>query len=399
MAAAGFLPLAARRRDWPVRVGLDLIAESEGGPLRGKRIALLAHAASVTLDGSHAIDALRRARVDVSVVFAPEHGLRGSAAAGERVVSSRDRETGVPIVSLYGGKDRPAEGDWDGIQAFVIDVQDVGVRFYTYLATMRRCLESAGVARVPCFVLDRPNPLGGETVDGPFSDPADLVPRSLLNDLPGTLVHGLTAGEMARLAAAAMTPAPEVVVLPMRGWSRRMTWGDTGRRWTPPSPNLKTAEAAIAYPGTALLEATNVSEGRGTAAPFLIVGAPWVDAERLARAAVVPGFRLRPTTFVPKPTQAAPAPKHAGAKCRGVRVEVVAPARASSLALGVALLQALRQMHGFEWNDGGRGLDRLTGSRRVRQAVEDAEAPSPRAEVLDEDVAAFREKRRVFLLY
>ena len=270
----------------PVQVGLDRVAAGEVPELAGKRLGLLTHAAAVALDGRRSVEVLRERDLDVVRLFSPEHGLAGRAAAGEAVADGRDAASGLPVVSVYGAA--PTAADFAGIDALVVDMQDAGVRFYTYTATLLRCLRAAAEADVEVVVLDRPNPLGGEYVAGPARAPLSEVPATLVSETPGPLVHGLTIGEMARHANALLPRPARLSVVAMRGWRRAMRWPDTGRVWMPPSPNLRSADAALAYPGTCLLEATNASEGRGTDAPFLLLGAPWVDPAALPAAA--PGF-------------------------------------------------------------------------------------------------------------
>jgi uncharacterized protein YbbC (DUF1343 family) len=182
------------------------------------------------------------------------------------------------------------------------------VRFYTYVSTLILALQAAAVAGIDFVVLDRPNPLGGERIEGSVSAPRNVIPESFLNLAPVPLVHGLTLGEMARYVNAHLERPARLTVVPMEGWTRRMTRDDTGRPWVPPSPNLRSAEVALTYPGTALLEATNLSEGRGTESPFLLFGAPWLDVSSVATS--VPGFRLEPARFTPRSSPAAPRPKY-----------------------------------------------------------------------------------------
>jgi uncharacterized protein YbbC (DUF1343 family) len=369
--AATAVPLAARRAlaaPPRVEVGLERVASEGGAPLRGRRVGLLGHAVSVTSGARHAIDVLRDAGVDVVRLFGPEHGLRGLAAAGEEVAGGLDAASGLPVVSLYGVKNKPSPEDLRGLDALVVDLQDAGVRFYTYASTMLLALEAAADAGLEVVVLDRPNPLGGERVEGPVRDPS--MPFSLVSAAPGPLVHGLTLGEMALVANGARARPGRVHVVSMRGWSRGMTWADTGRAWVSPSPNLRSAEAAMAYPGTCLLEATNASEGRGTGAPFLLVGAPWMSSEKVAREAAAPGFSLEPTTFTPAASAASPKPKLLGERCHGVRVRVTDLAAARPWTLGLRLLAALRRHPEFAWVRDGAWLDTLTGTKAVRAALE-----------------------------
>jgi uncharacterized protein YbbC (DUF1343 family)/CubicO group peptidase (beta-lactamase class C family) len=378
-----------------VALGIDRLRAENGGALRGKRVGLVVHAASVDAEGRRTIEVLRDAGVDVVRLFSPEHGLHGRAAAGEHVAETVDGRTGLPVVSLYGARTRPAPEDLAGLDALVFDLQDAGVRFYTYASTLLLCLDAAASAGIEMVVLDRPNPLGGLRIAGPVAEssrarplaPADdairrriassprtdAAPRhdaSLLSMAPGPLVHGMTVGEMARYANAHRLEPARLTVVPMAGWTRDMTWADTGLVWVRPSPNLRTAEAALAYPGVALLEATNVSEGRGTDTPFLVFGAPWLDPDTLGAAVSVPGFALAPTRFTPRASSAAPEPKYRDQECRGLRVQVTDPGAADPYALGLVLLSALRRTQPeFRLLEKGAVLDRLIGTPRVRRRL------------------------------
>jgi uncharacterized protein YbbC (DUF1343 family) len=398
--AATALPLAARRALAAaprVAVGLEQVEADKGAPLRGRRVGLVAHAVSVDVSGRHAIDVLRGAGVDVVRLFGPEHGLRGTAAAGEEVRGGVDAASGLPVVSLYGARTKPSAEDLRGLDVLVVDLQDAGVRFYTYASTMLLCLEAAAEAGLEVVVLDRPNPLGGERVEGPEREAS--MPFSLVSVAPGPLVHGLTLGEMARLANARSTRPGRVSVVAMSSWKRRMAWSDTGRPWVNPSPNLRSAEAALAYPGTCLLEATNASEGRGTEAPFLLVGAPWMRAEAVAREAATPGFALEPTAFTPEASTAAPEPKHPGVRCQGLRVRVTDPAAARPWALGLGLLIALRRHPEFRWVREGAWLDTLSGTKAVRTALEGGDGVDAILAAEAPAIERWRSERTTALLY
>jgi uncharacterized protein YbbC (DUF1343 family)/beta-glucosidase-like glycosyl hydrolase len=381
----------------PVRVGLEELAMGNAPGLENKRLGLVVHRASVTFDGRHAIDVVRDAGLDLVRLFTPEHGLRGDAAAGETVASGRDPVSGLPLISLYGERRKPDPGELADLDALVFDLQGAGVRFYTYVSTLILCLEAAAEAGIDFVVLDRPNPLGGERIEGPVSAPRDQVPASFVNLAPGPLVHGLTLGEMARYVNAGLARPARLTVIPMSGWKRWMSWADTGRPWIPPSPNLRSAEAALAYPGTALLEAANVSEGRGTHSPFLLLGAPWLETKQLELS--VPGFALEPTRFVPEASPAAPHPKYLDEECAGLRVRVTDPRAARSYRLGLELVAALSQQPGFAWRGEGAALTRLLGTDRVGQQLL---RQTPVAEILAADRAdheAWLQGRRAALLY
>lgn len=381
----------------PVRVGLDRIASEGGAPLRGKRVGLVVHAASVAADGRHAIDVMRAASVNVVRLFTPEHGLAGRAAAGEKIDGGTDAASGLPVVSLYGERTKPSAEDLRGLDVLVVDLQDAGVRFYTYASTMLLCLEAAADAGVELVILDRPNPLGGDRWDGPRRGPETEVPLSLVSRAPGPLVHGLTLGEMARVANAGRAKPARLTVVAMEGWKRSMRWRDVGRAWIAPSPNLRSAEAALVYPGTCLLESTRATEGRGTDAPFLLIGAPWVDASALASVRS-PGFALTPTRFTPRASEAARSPKHRDVECAGVRVSVTDASATRPYELGLRLLQALRKQAGFGWTREG-ALDWLVGTRRVREALERGDSVESMLEANAADLAAWERERAPALLY
>ena len=382
-----------------VRVGLEQVEADKGAPLKGKKVGVIMHAASVTSDGRRTVEVLRGAGVEVMKIFGPEHGAQGKAAAGEKVGDALDPLARVPVVSLYGEKTKPSAEDLKDLDALVFDLQDGGVRFYTYVSTMILALDAAADAGIEFVVLDRPNPLGGERVEGPESDPRDVVPASLVNTAPGPLVHGLTAGEMAQFVNASLAKPARLTVVPMKGWRRSMSWADTGRTWVAPSPNIRSPEAALVYPGTALLEGTNVSEGRGTDTSFLLIGAPWLKPEAVIPSLPAKGLTLETATFTPVASDAAPAPKYVGQPCGAIRIGVKDTAAVTPYKFGVGLLVALKGQAGFEWLKEGAAFDRLVGTKKLRAAID-------RGDPLDAIVAAdlpaleaFRKARQKSLLY
>lgn len=401
LAASALLPSMARAAGRPrILTGLDRVVQAKGEPLLGKRVGVLVHAASLTADGKHAIDALVAGGVKLVKLFGAEHGFRGLAAAGEKVDDSVDARSGLPVVSLYGKKSKPRPEDLEGLDVFVVDMQDAGVRFYTFAATMMHCLDACATAGVPMIILDRPNPIGGRRIAGPLSAPVSEVPASLVNMTPGPLVHGLTMAEIARVVNAGREQKAKLSAVELQGWSRDMSWADTGLAWVNPSPNLRSPEACLAYPGTCLLEGTTATEGRGTDAPFLKIGAPWLKAAEMARAVRVPGFGCEPTTFTPRSSAATPAPKHLDVPCQGLAIRVTDAGKAEPYRLGVTLLVEMKKRHAeFAWLRGGSGFDRLVGTRSVRAAIDRADSVEA---IIAADAAAieqFRRSRAPSLLY
>jgi uncharacterized protein YbbC (DUF1343 family) len=400
LAASVLAPTLARAAAPRVTTGLDRVIAGSGAPLKGKRVGLLVHAASLTGTGKHAIDALLSSGVQVVRLFGAEHGFRGLAAAGEKVEDGVDTSSGLPVVSLYGKKNKPLPEDLAGLDAFVVDMQDAGVRFYTYASTVMLCLDACATASVPMIVLDRPNPLGGVRIEGPVSDPESELPRSLVNMTPGPLVHGLTMAEIAMVVNAGREKKAALSAVELLGWSRTMTWADTGLTWVNPSPNLRSADACLAYPGTCLLESTTATEGRGTDAPFLKIGAPWLKAAEMARAVRVPGFVCEPTTFTPRASTAAPTPKHLDVLCQGLDIRVTDRQKAEAYRLGITLLVEMKKQHPeFAWLRDGSGIDRLSGTKSVRVAIDRGDSADAIVAATAPGIAQFRKSREASLLY
>lgn len=396
----------------PVRVGAEVAAADGFQLFRGQRVGVILNAASV-VDGRSLLDVLAGADgVDVVAAFAPEHGVRGDAPAGAPVGDSVDAVTGVPVHSLYGDRRAPTAEQLAGLDRLVFDLQDVGARPYTYLATMGLAMQAAARAGVPFVVLDRPNPLGGTGpagggVEGWVLDPAYT---SFVGRYPVPLAHGLTAGELARMIQGEGwldgLDGLQLDVVPMTGWRRDQRWADTGRAWVAPSPGLPSADTAAVYPGTVLFEATSASLGRGTDEPFSLVGAPWADGPAAAgalNARDLPGVRFEAVTFTPAPTAAVPDPPLAGQELSGVRVVVTDPAAVRPVALGVHLLEvfAVQARAAGETGFVARPatLDALAGTGRLRQALA---AGTPAADIVAAWAAedtAFDQLRQPYLIY
>ncbi|MFO7653643.1 MAG: DUF1343 domain-containing protein [Candidatus Krumholzibacteriia bacterium] len=357
-----------------VQTGLDLLVSDGFHGLRGRRVGLLCHPASVDARLRHARDLLHAAAaVDLRALFGPQHGLRGETQ--DNMVEWEgftDPITGVPAFSLYGEHRKPTGAMLEPIDTLIVDLQDVGARYYTFVWTLLLCLEACAEHGRSVVVLDRPNPLGG-TVQGNVLDPAY---RSFVGLAPVPMRHGLTLGELARWFRARFRLDVDLEVVPMRGW-RRDTWFDeTGLPWVMPSPNMPTLETAVVYPGMCLLEGTELSEGRGTTRPFEIVGAPYVDAEQLAarlQDAEVPGCLWRPLHFQPT------FQKHAGRLCGGVQVHVIDRVGYSPVLATTTLLAAVRELWPdefawrrppYEYETEKLPIDVLAGGPELREAVD-----------------------------
>ncbi len=385
-----------------VQTGLDVLMR-RAAPLRGRRVGLLAHQASVDADLTHAaarLDGLPRVRL--VRLLAPEHGLWGAAQDHATIAAARDPVTSLRVESLYGVCRTPTPAMLRGLDALVIDLQDVGARYYTFVWTMALAMAACARAGVEVVVLDRPNPLGGVAVEGNVPDPGFA---SFVGLYPLPVRHGMTIGELARYLNVEHAIGCRLTVVPMRGWRRRMLWEDTGVPWVAPSPNMPTPDTARVYPGGCLIEGTNLSEGRGTTRPFEWVGAPWLDAHRYAaalNALGLPGARFRPARF--RPTFH----KWAGRLCGGVQVHVTDRAAFTPFLAGLALIAIARRQapRRFSWKRPPYEFERrrlpidiLCGTDAIRRAIERGVAPAALPRTWQGGLALWRRRRARYLLY
>ena len=370
--------------------------------VRGRRIGLLAHPASVDRELRHAEEVLPAAGAQLSAIFGPEHGYRGQAQYMVGVASTRGA---VPVHSLYGDTFEdlsPTPAQLEGLAAVVVDLQDVGSRYYTFVWSMALMLRACARAGVVCVVLDRPNPLGGQLLEGAPQRPGY---RSFVGLYDVPVRHGLTIGELARMVRELeQLPQESLQVVPMQGYRRELDFHATGLPWVLPSPNMPTPETARVYPGGCLLEGTNLSEGRGTTRPFELWGAPFVDAGALARALAphADGARLRPVQFEPTFN------KYVGETCDGVQVHVTDPARFRSYELylrGISqVLQSAPRDFAFrtepyEYVSDRPAIDLLTGGPEFRQVASSASALEDYLQAQVAPLVQFATRRRDWLLY
>jgi uncharacterized protein YbbC (DUF1343 family) len=360
-----------------MRTGLERLLDDPRAALGRARVGLVANPTTVDRRLRHAADLLAAApEVELCRLFGPEHGIRGEAQYMEEVGDSRDPATGVEEVSLYGTTFEslsPKPEHLADLDVLVFDIQDVGARYYTYAATMALCMRAAASAGVKVLVLDRPNPIGGLQVEGGGLEPG-LENFCGLYPIPQR--HAMTVGELARLYNDAFAIGCELDVLACEGWARASYYEDTGLPWVMPSPNMPTVETAVVYPGLCLLEATNISEGRGTTRPFELLGAPWIDGRRLAarlEAFALPGLALRPCVFVPT------FDKGKGERCGGLQLHVTDRARFNAYRTGLAVIAAVHELfpddfawrsEPYEFRDDVPAMDLLTGKPAVRLAIE-----------------------------
>jgi uncharacterized protein YbbC (DUF1343 family) len=328
-----------------VKVGAKVLLDKYLTELEGKRVGLVMNP-TARVDGRHMLDTLLAEGVNITALFAAEHGFRGDAGAGETIEDGYDQATGLPVFSLYGKTRKPTEEMLSKVDLLLFDMQDVGARFYTYNVTMGNVLQAAAENNVPFWVLDRPNPAGGNYISGWMLEEHH---SSFVGAYPIPMAHGMTLGELAQMMAGEgwleNVTEDDLRVIPMEGWERNMKWPDTGLEWIPPSPNLPTFDHAYAYLGTVLFEGTNVSEGRGTDDPFLIVGSPdtKLTSEHISELQKrFPGVKIERTTFQPESIPGkALSPKLEGEVCKGVRLRLMDYDSVDPTELGSALLSTL----------------------------------------------------------
>lgn len=378
-----------------VRPGIELLLADSAHLVRDRRVGLVTNQSGVDADGVSDVVRLRAAGVRLVALFSPEHGFRGAADPGAAVASSVDSATGLPIYSLYGRTSAPTEEMLAGIEVLLVDLQDAGARYYTYITTTVDVMKAAAPRGIPVVVLDRPNPIGG-TVQGNVLEKAHIT---AVGRLQVPMRHGLTLGEMARLAREDLGIGGELVVAPASGWRRTMAFDETGLPFIPPSPNLRTLQSLYHYPGTCLFEGTNLSVGRGSDAPFEQVGAPWLDTAAVLaefRRAGLPGVRARGVTFTPeRPGDG----KYADTLLAGVRLEVTDRQAYDPTVTAVYLLSAIQRRHPAELGWIPRHFDRLAGTTRLREALQAGAAPRTIVEGWEEERRAYLARRRGVLLY
>jgi uncharacterized protein YbbC (DUF1343 family) len=386
---------AAPAQPGTVRPGIEVLLADSASLVRDRRIGLVTNQSGVDASGVSDVVRLRAAGLRLVALFSPEHGFRGAADPGAAVASSVDSATGLPIYSLYGRTSAPTDAMLAGIDVLLVDLQDAGARYYTYITTTVDVMKAAAARGIPVVVLDRPNPIGG-AVQGNVLEEAHV---SAVGRLRVPMRHGLTLGELARLARADLGIPGELVVVPVSGWRRSMALDETGLPFIPPSPNLKTLESLFHYPGLCLFEGTNLSVGRGSDAPFEQVGAPWLDTTAVLadlRRAALPGVRSAGVSFTPaRPGDG----KYADTLLAGIRLEVTDRATYDPTATAVYILTAIRRRHPREFRWIAKHFDRLAGTTGLREAIESGVDPDAIVRGWEPARREFLARREAVLLY
>ena len=387
----------AARVAWPgkavarTKTGIDVLEDENFASLQGKRVGLITNQTGVDSHGHRTIDVLEHAGgVKLVAIFSPEHGI--AANADDSVVANAtEASTGLPIYSLYGETRRPTDAMLKGIDVLVFDIQDAGVRFYTYVTTMVYCMEAAAKNKIPFFVMDRPNPLGGEIIEGPVLDSDKL---SFVGYFPMPVRYAMTLGELARMFNAENKIGADLHVVEMKNWHRGDMYWMTGLSWIPPSPNLPTVANIVPYPGIEILQAGGVSVGRGTDSAFLEFGAPWIRSNDLLvelKKRSISGVSFSATSFTPK------SGPYAGQECQGVALTVMDRDNFKSMFMGLEIAEALRRLYPREFQIAK--MITLLGSQATVEGLERGDSPKDIEAGWAAELEKFRAMRAKYLIY
>jgi uncharacterized protein YbbC (DUF1343 family) len=388
-----------------IQIGLDTFERNWPKRLKGLRVGLLVHPASVNKRLEHAVNLLVKSRrLTLKAIFGPQHGIYGETQ--DNMIeweSFQDRHTGLPVFSLYGQARKPEPTMLKHIDVLIIDLQDVGARYYTFIWTMENCMQACMEMNKSVVILDRPNPLGGHKIEGPVLEKAYA---SFVGQRPLPVRHGMTAGEVGNYLWGEFYPSLDFYVIPMQGWKRKFWFDNTHLPWVMPSPNMPTLDTAIVYPGMCLLEGTNISEGRGTTKPFEIFGAPFIEPDHLIKQLKelnLPGIIFRPLYFQPT------FQKHAGKVCRGAQLHVTHRERFKPFKTGVAVLKAVHDLYPehflwrqppYEYETEKMPIDILAGTEKLRKDIEKGEKLDRMEDWWQEECFQFNKAiRKKYLIY
>ena len=383
-----------------VILGNEIFIKDFPPELQNKRLGLVINQTSVLPEGKFLVDALIEKERNVKAIFSPEHGFRGAVEGGKEI--KEDIYKGIKIYSLYGETKKPTLEQTQNIDAFIYDIQDVGARFYTYITTLKYVMESAAEAKKAVYVLDRPNPLGGNIIEGPL-----LLPEyeTFIGAFPIPIRYGLTVGELAKMMKGEGW-VPEDIdlhVVKIKNWNRNDFWKDTELPWIPTSPNIPNPESAIVYPGIGLLEALNLNEGRGTPFPFLLYGSPWLDTLNvIADLNEGKPFGVKLSTVVYTPVSLpgkALHPRYEGTQCQGIRIDILREEDFRALRFALSAFKSIRNHHPKQFSSNPRRLNIMYGNNQLGLYIQGKISYENLMKSMEKDENLFREKRDKYLLY
>lgn len=378
-----------------VSPGIEVLLKEEKNVLSGRKVGLITNPTGIDSKLTSIVDLLNDdPDINLTALFGPEHGVRGDAQAGASVEYYIDEKTGLPVYSLYGKTKKPTPEMLKDVEVLVFDIQDVGTRYYTYIYTMAYAMEAAKENDIPFIVLDRPNPQGGESVDGPVLEPEF---SSFVGLYPIPLKHGMTVGELATFFNKEFKIGADLKVIKMKGWKRDMDYDDTGLPFVLPSPNMPTVSTTFVYPATGLIEGTNVSEGRGTTKPFELIGAPYINSDELAgklNALRLPGVKFRAASFTPTFS------KHAGKLSHGVEIYITDREEFKAVPTGLHIIKTIQDLYpgDFEFL-AANNFNLLIGNGWVMSRIEDGSSVNEIMKEYQVKQDAFKKVRKNYLLY
>ncbi|MGZ9793638.1 exo-beta-N-acetylmuramidase NamZ family protein [Bacillus atrophaeus] len=378
-----------------VQTGIDILLSDYKKQLKGKKIGLITNPTGVNSSLKSSVDVLSQdPDIQLTTLYGPEHGVRGDAQAGDEVASYIDEKTGLPVYSLYGKTKKPTPEMLKNVDVLVFDIQDVGTRYYTYIYTMAYAMEAAKENGIPFIVLDRPNPQGGQQVEGPVLEPGY---SSFVGLYPIPLKHGMTIGELALLFNKEFKINADLTVVKMKRWKRKMNFEDTGLPFVLPSPNMPTIDSTFVYPATGLIEGTNVSEGRGTTKPFEFIGAPYMKSTQLEEklnSLGLPGVTFRAASYIPTFS------KHQGKLCHGVQIYVTDRKKFEAVKTGLSLIKTIHDLYpdDFEFLATG-SFDKLIGNGWVRTKIEEGADIQEITDAYQKPLKEFKKLRKKYLIY
>lgn len=378
-----------------VSPGIEVLLKEEKNVLSGKKVGLITNPTGIDSKLTSIVDLLHDdPDINLTALFGPEHGVRGDAQAGASVEYYIDEKTGLPVYSLYGKTKKPTPEMLKDVEVLVFDIQDVGTRYYTYIYTMAYAMEAARENDIPFIVLDRPNPQGGESVDGPVLEPEF---SSFVGLYPIPLKHGMTVGELATLFNKEFKIGADLKVIKMKGWKRDMDYDDTGLPFVLPSPNMSTVSTTFVYPATGLIEGTNVSEGRGTTKPFELIGAPYINSDELAgklNALRLPGVKFRAASFTPTFS------KHAGKLSHGVEIYITDREAFKAVPTGLHIIKTIQDLYpgDFEFL-AANNFNLLIGNGWIMSRIKEGSTVNEILKEYQVKQDAFKKVRKNYLLY
>ncbi len=385
--------------------GADRLISEYSNLISGKRIGIVTNQTALLSNGIHLVDTLfNDKRFKVTTLFGPEHGIRGEAPAGEKVSSNVDSKTGLQIYSLYGKINKPTKEMLKNVDVLIYDIQDVGARFYTYISTLFYTIQAGAENNIPVMVLDRPDPINGVYVEGPIRKEDQ---KSFVGIAPIPIAYGMTPGELAKYFVGEKLIGndlkPNLTVIKMKNWERNSFYDDYDNIWVIPSPNIPDENTAIAYPGMCLIEGTNVSEGRGTYHPFLTIGAPYINSEKLIDTLQKLGdigVEFKPIMFTPfSISNMSTSPKYKFEKCFGIKLEITNRQKFNSVEFGINLLCTLKKLYPDNFKFRNSSIDRLSGDKKIREMIEAGKTPEEIISSWQNELNDFKQVRKKYLLY